>query len=88
MYEEIQLKIYQMSIEISSGMYTINNGTHDYEDVTNEYIKRSILDGLKKRALALIEDEVILEFMISERQEQLELLKQELIAMESNVNEQ
>ena len=88
MYEQLQGKIFEMSMEISSGCYDISSGTHDYEDVSNEYIKKSILDGLKKRALALIEDEVILEFMIDEHQEKLGEMKQQLGSMEKELKDE
>ena len=88
MYEHIQVKIFQMSMEISSGMYDINSGSHVHEGVSNLYIKTSILDGLKKRALVLIEDEVILEFMIAEREEKVASLKEQLASMQNAMNSQ
>ena len=88
MYEQLQFKIYQMSVEISSGQFDINNGSQVYEGVSNAYIKKSILGGLKKKALSIIEDQVILEFMISERQEQLTLMKQQLVAVENSQQNQ
>ena len=87
-YEEIQFKIYKMSMEISSGIYDITSGTQVDYGVSNEYIKKSILDGLKKKALALIEDQVILEFMINERETQLSELQEELVTMQNSGNQQ
>ena len=81
--EQLQGKIYQMSMEIASGLYDINNGTQVFESTSNEYIKKSILEGLKKRALAMIEDEVILELLISEREKKLGRLQQQLLLIES-----
>ena len=88
MYEEMEFQIYKISMEISSGLFEINIGSSDYEGLSNEYIKRSILHGLKKRALTMIEDQVILEFMISEREEQLKVLTDQLDSMQNTVNQQ
>ena len=76
-YEALQMRIYELSVEFASGMNDIQVGSNITEDLSSSYIKSNIVQGLKQKAVRLIEDEVILEFMISERVEELAVLKQQ-----------
>ena len=81
-YDGLQLRIHQLTMELQSGQFNITNGSHACEGIDNKEIKMNIVRGLKKKALVMIEEEVLLNFMISEREELILTLKDEKVSME------
>ena len=82
-YDAVHSRIYELSMEVSSTIRLIHDGKETYQNVPDKYSKCQIMDGLKKKALQLIEDNVILELMVDERKEEIQLL---LAKMSSVIN--
>ena len=76
MYDGLQARIITLCLEIASDNFDVNCGTDINPPVSNKYIKCSVVAGLKQKALRLLEDNVVLEFMIAERMGQLSNLKE------------
>ena len=77
-YDGLQVRIHQLTMELSNGSYELTDGIDACEGITNKYIKMGILEGLKKKAVLMIEEDVVLQFMISEREAEVADLKRQL----------
>ena len=73
-YDCLQARIYTICMEITSGISTFEHHP-EMNASLRSYINRVILEGLKKKVLSIIEDNVILEHMIQERTDELETLR-------------
>ena len=69
-YDTLQARIYTICMEIVSGTSTFEHHP-EISASLRSYINRVLLEGLKKKVLSIVEDNVILEQMLKERTEEL-----------------
>ena len=65
-YDVLQARIYTITMEMVSGISTFEHHPEISASLRN-HINGILLEGLKKKVLSIIEDNVILEHMIQER---------------------
>ena len=82
LYEGLNARIYELYTELSVGINSINYGGEVINEISEDYIKKQLIEGLKVKALDVLENTVLLEIMIKERNEEIN----KLTTMLSHIN--